>query len=65
MSNQEQYNIMCDKSNKYDRLMRELYAIRDDIIDHRRKTQPIDKYDLVGDCLDIVNKHIFIIQGGD
>ena len=55
---------MCDNSNKYERLMRELYNIKDEIIEHRCKTQSLDPYDLVGDCLDIVNKHINIIQGG-
>lgn len=65
MTNQEYYNIMMDKADKCDRIIRELYTIRDEIIEHRRKTQTIDPYDLVGDCVDIVNKHIFIIQGGD
>ena len=65
MTNQEQYDNMCDKANKYDRIMKELYAIRYEILEHERKTYAIDPYGLVGDCLDIVNKHIFIIQGGD
>ena len=31
--------------------------IRAEIEQHRRKTQSIDPYDLVGDCLDIIDKY--------
>ena len=34
-----------------------LNKIRAEIEYHRRKTQSIDPYDLVGDCLDIINKY--------
>lgn len=34
-----------------------LDKIREEIEQHRRKTQSIDPYDLVGDCLDIIDKH--------
>ena len=34
-----------------------LDKIRDEIERHRRKTQGIDPYDLVGDCLEIVDKY--------
>ncbi len=34
-----------------------LDKIRAEIEQHRRKTQSIDPYDLVGDCLDILDKY--------
>lgn len=34
-----------------------LDKIRAEIEHHRRKTQSIDPYDLVGDCLDIIDKY--------
>lgn len=34
-----------------------LDKIRSEIEEHRRKTQSIDPYDLVGDCLDIIDKY--------
>ena len=34
-----------------------LDKIRTEIEHHRRKTQSIDPYDLVGDCLDIIDKY--------
>jgi len=34
-----------------------LDKIRAEIEEHRRKTQGIDPYDLVGDCLDIIDKY--------
>lgn len=34
-----------------------LDKIRAEIEEHRRKTQYIDPYDLVGDCLDIINEY--------
>lgn len=34
-----------------------LDKIRAEIEHHRHKTQSIDPYDLVGDCLDIIDKH--------
>jgi hypothetical protein len=35
-----------------------LDKIRTEIENHRRKTQYIDPYDLIGDCLDIIDKCI-------
>lgn len=55
MTNQEQYDNMCDKARKYDRLVMMIVNIRNDIKKHREKTQYIDTYDLVGDCLDLIN----------
>jgi hypothetical protein len=40
-----------------DRLLDALDKIRTEIERHRRKTQGIDTYDLVGDCLDIIDKY--------
>lgn len=40
-----------------DRLLDALDKIRAEIEQHRRKTQGIDPYDLVGDCLDIIDKY--------
>ena len=34
-----------------------LDKIRAEIEQHRRKTESIDPYDLVGDCLDILDKY--------
>lgn len=34
-----------------------LEKIRTEIEQHRRKTQSIDPYDLLGDCLDIIDKY--------
>lgn len=34
-----------------------LDKIRTEIEEHRRKTASIDTYDLVGDCLNIINKY--------
>ena len=34
-----------------------LDKVRAEIEQHRRKTQSIDPYDLVGDCLDIIDKY--------
>ena len=34
-----------------------LDKIREEIELHRRKTESIDPYDLVGDCLDIIDKY--------
>lgn len=34
-----------------------LDKIRAEIEKHRRKTQGIDPYDLIGDCLDIIDKY--------
>ena len=34
-----------------------LDKIRAEIEQHRRKTQGIDPYDLVGDCLDIIDEY--------
>lgn len=57
MTNQEQYDLMWEKAKKYDRLVGVLDKIKAEIEKHRRKTQPIDSYDLVGDCLDIIDKY--------
>lgn len=38
-----------------DRQVDSIYLIREEIEKHRRKTQSIDHYDLVGDCLDIID----------
>lgn len=62
MTNQEQYEILCEKAEKYDRLMKAFYDVRSEIIVHRGKTHFIDRYDLVGDCLDIINKRIFEME---
>lgn len=35
-----------------------LEKIRAEIERHRRKTESIDTYDLIGDCLDIIDKYI-------
>lgn len=35
-----------------------LDKIRAEIERHRRKTESIDTYDLVGDCLDIIDKYM-------
>lgn len=40
-----------------DRLLDALDKIRAEIEQHRRKTQGIDPYGLVGDCLDIIDKY--------
>lgn len=40
-----------------DRLLDVLDKIRAEIELHRRKTESIDPYDLVGDCLDIIDKY--------
>jgi hypothetical protein len=40
-----------------DRLQNIIEQIRAEIERHRRKTQGIDTYDLVGDCLDIIDKY--------
>ena len=58
MSNQEAYEIMCHKAEKYDKMVDVLDKIRAEIEHHRRKTEGIDPYDLVGDCLDIIDKYI-------
>lgn len=41
----------------YNKGLELLDKIRAEIEKHRRKTQRIDPYDLVGDCLDIINKY--------
>lgn len=57
-----QFENMREKAEKYDKLKKALYNTRSEIIEHRCKTQTIDPYDLVGDCLDIINKHILEIE---
>ena len=58
MTNQEQYELICEKAEKYDRLVKVIDDIRTDIKEHRLKTQFIDTYDLLGDCLDIIDIHM-------
>ena len=38
--------------------MPDIEKIRTEIAEHRRKTEAIDTYDLLGDALDIIDKHI-------
>lgn len=57
MTNQELYEIIWEKAEKYDRLVGVLDKIRAEIEQHKRKTESIDPYDLVGDCLDIIDKY--------
>lgn len=40
-----------------------LNKIRAEIERHRRKTESIDTYDLVGDCLDIVDRYMTESEG--
>ena len=52
MTNQEQYELICEKAKKYDRLVEVLDKIRAEIIELRSRQN-------VGvlECLDIIDKY--------
>ena len=55
----DNYLSLDERNNLIRALQQEptLDKIRAEIEQHRRKTQSIDPYDLVGDCLDIIDKY--------
>lgn len=58
MKNQYEIDYQQGYDNANEEWLKRIDKIRAEIERHRRKTESIDPYDLVGDCLDIIDKYI-------
>jgi len=57
MKNQYEIDYQQGYDTANDEWIERIDKIRAEIEEHRNKTEHIDKYDLVGDCLDIIDKY--------
>lgn len=66
MTNQQQYEELCEKAKMCDKYKAALHGMLEDLVTYIRSLELCGIYnDCVVDCIEIVQKHIHEIEGGD
>lgn len=65
MTNQQQYEELCEKAKMCDKYKTALHGIMDDLLTYARSLSLVGIYnDSVLHCLEIVEKHVLKIESG-
>ena len=66
MTNQQQYEELCEKAEMCDKYKAALHGIMDDLLTYARSLSLVGIYnDNVLYCLEIVKKHVLKIESGE